>query len=137
MVYGVQAADSVPDTYAPRFVDCPNGIELARKTPGLSNVETAWVRGRKAVAADAFGAYLHRLNLTNFNMENYTAWLQKDPANNMPTLGFANSGGGSRSAFSGIGGLRAFDSQLPSAVHAKTGGLLQSLTYFAGLSGGS
>lgn len=55
----------------------------------------------------------------------------------MPTLGFANSGGGWRAALTGIGGLRAFDDQLPAAVHQKTGGLLQSLTYFAGLSGGA
>lgn len=134
---GVQAADPIPDTYAPRIVDCPNGIELARETSGLSKAEAAWVRGRKAVAADAFNAYLQRLNLSNFNTENYTAWLQKDTANNMPTIGFANSGGGFRAAFTGVGGLRAFDNQLPAAVHAKTGGLLQSLTYFAGLSGGS
>lgn len=108
-----------------------------RQTAGLSKAEADWVRGRKAVAADAFGAYLERLNLSDFDVQNYTKWLHSNTTENMPTLGFANSGGGSRAAFSGIGGLRAFDSQLSAAVHQKTGGLLQSLTYYAGLSGGA
>lgn len=108
-----------------------------RKVSGLSKSEADWVQGRKTVAANAFSAYLKRLNLADFDVQNYTKWIRSDPAQNMPTLGFANSGGGARAAFSGIGGLRAFDSQLPAAIHQKTGGLLQSLTYYAGLSGGS
>lgn len=55
----------------------------------------------------------------------------------MPTLAFANSGGAWRSAFTGIGALRAFDDRTTGANDAKVGGLYQSLTYFSGLSGGS
>ncbi|KAK5047684.1 hypothetical protein LTR84_006349 [Exophiala bonariae] len=136
-VWRAHAIETIPDTYAPRFVDCPPDLEIVRQVAGLSKAEADWVRGRKAVAADAFGAYLERLNLSDFDVKNYTKWVQRNTAENMPTLGFANSGGGSRAAFSGIGGLRTFDSQLSAAVRQKTGGLLQSLTYYAGLSGGA
>lgn len=46
----------------------------------------------------------------------------------MPVLAYANSGGGWRSAFTGVGGIRAFDAALPDAIEQRTGGILQSLT---------
>lgn len=55
----------------------------------------------------------------------------------MPVIAYANSGGGWRSSFTGIGGLRALDASFPAALQQGTGGLLQSMTYLAGLSGGS
>lgn len=77
------------------------------------------------------------MNLTDFDLATYTESIQNNPDDNMPVIAYANSGGGWRSSFTGIGGLRAFDEKYPAAVQQGTGGLLQSMTYFAGLSGGS
>lgn len=126
----------MPD-YAPYYVDCPPNLRIVRRPHGLSEAEAAWVHGRKAVAAEAFSSYLTRLNLSEFDLEAYITRITEDSDWNMPTLAFANSGGGWRSAFTGVGGIRAFDGLTPGAVEQKTGGLLQSLTYYAGLSGGS
>lgn len=63
--------------------------------------------------------------------------IRETPDWNMPTLAYANSGGGWRSAFTGVSGIRAFDEKVPGTTEQKTGGLLQSMTYWAGLSGGS
>lgn len=89
------------------------------------------------MAAEAFAAYLDRVQLQDFEVETYKSKIQQNPETNMPTLAMANSGGGWRSAFTSLGGLRAFDDKFPASVEQKTGGLLQSLTYYAGLSGGS
>ncbi|KAE9377350.1 lysophospholipase [Stipitochalara longipes BDJ] len=55
----------------------------------------------------------------------------------VPTLAMAISGGGYRSGYTGTGMMRAMDSRLSAANLEKTGGLLQSLTYLTGQSGGS
>ena len=47
------------------------------------------------------------------------------------------SGGGYRSGYTGTGAIRALDSRLDAANENRIGGLLQSLTYLSGLSGGS
>lgn len=55
-----------------------------------------------------------------------------------PTIGIAFSGGGYRALLSGGGEFAAFDSRTPgSTAVGHLGGLLQSATYVAGLSGGS
>lgn len=55
-----------------------------------------------------------------------------------PNIGIAFSGGGYRALLNGAGEFAAFDSRTPGSTAAgHLGGLLQSATYFAGLSGGS
>lgn len=124
-------------SYAPTISECPAGIKLVRQPRGLSKHETVWVRGRKSVAAGTFAAYLDRVELEAFNTTVYTSKIQACPEVNMPTIGMANSGGAWRAAFTGVGALRAFDDQFVPATEQKTGGILQSMTYYAGLSGGS
>jgi lysophospholipase len=55
----------------------------------------------------------------------------------VPVIGWATSGGGAASAYTGTAGLQALDDRVPASVEQRTGGLLQSLTYMTGLSGGS
>lgn len=55
----------------------------------------------------------------------------------VPTISMAISGGGWLSGYTGTAIMRAFDDRFPDANKQHTGGLLQSLTYLAGLSGGS
>lgn len=124
-------------SYAPNIVTCPADVELVRNSGNLSNQELDWVHGRKVVASEHFVQYLRRANLTDFDVDTYESALHANPDQNMPILAMANSGGGWRSAFTGIGALKAFDALSPGSNETGTGGLLQSLTYYAGLSGGS
>lgn len=128
---------SSPESYAPRYVDCPDNIQLVRQPHQISPAETEWVHGRKAVVADSITSYLERLNLAGFDLDDYAARIHRNPDYNVPVIAWATSGGGWRSAFTGIGGLQAIDERTPGSKEAKVGGLFQSLTYLAGLSGGS
>ncbi|KAJ6013739.1 hypothetical protein N7540_008330 [Penicillium herquei] len=130
------AAASSADAYAPYYVDCPSDIQIVRE-PTLSSNETAWVKGRKAVVADSLHSYLARLDLEGFNLSDYTKKIKKNGYSNVPVIAWATSGGGWRSAYTGAGGMEAIDERTPGSKEAKVGGLLQSLTYIAGLSGGS
>lgn len=82
-------------------------------------------------------ALFDRLNITGLNT---TAYLNSF-ANNLtglPNIGIAASGGGYRALMNGAGMLAAFDSTTPNATaKGQIGGVLQSATYLAGLSGGS
>lgn len=93
--------------------------------------------GRKRVVADALSTYLKQLELEDFDVSAYIAAVKGNDYAHVPIMGYAISGGGWASAFTGIGGMRALDSRLDAANEQKTGGLLQCLTYTAGLSGGS
>lgn len=124
-------------SYAPIYVDCPPNINWIRSSSiGLSLDEALWVQGRKQVVLDAFSSYLERLTPDAFDVGEYTRRLKQSNYSDVPTLGLAISGGGWASAFTGTGALRALDSRLDAAVEQRTGGLLQSLTYISGLSGG-
>ena len=96
-----------------------------------------WVHGRKAVVLGNLAEYLHRLELKEFDVPSYLKAINHSEYKNVPSLGFAISGGGYASAYTGIGMMRALDDRLPPSVQQRTGGLLQSMLYQTGLSGGS
>lgn len=79
---------------------------------------------------------LGRLNITGFDAESYIT----NNANNasaLPNIAIAVSGGGYRACLNGGGAVQAFDSrEVNSTTAGHLGGLLQSATYLAGLSGG-
>ncbi|KZO93396.1 FabD/lysophospholipase-like protein [Calocera viscosa TUFC12733] len=127
---------TVPSGYAPTYSACPTNVTWLRGAQNLSDAEHAWVQGRKVVVADALGSFLGALNWTGFNVTEYVRLIKGD-LDNVPVVSLALSGGGDVAAFTGIGIVQAFDSRYPPALSQRTGGLLQSLTYFAGLSGGS
>lgn len=78
---------------------------------------------------------MKRLNITGFDSDAYI-----DNAENvsmLPNVGIAVSGGGWRALMNGAGAVAAYDSRMPGSTGpGQLGGLLQSATYFAGLSGG-
>ncbi|KAF2169207.1 hypothetical protein M409DRAFT_36163 [Zasmidium cellare ATCC 36951] len=123
-------------SYAPIQIQCPKRDQWVRSAGGLSDEETLWVEGRKHKVLEGLTSYLERLNLSDFDLETYLARLQQNEAN-VPALGMAISGGAWSSALTGTGALRAIDDRFSPAVEQRIGGLLQSLTYLAGLSGGS
>lgn len=124
-------------SYAPVYVECPANVEWLRPATGLSSAEANWVAGRKKVVLDALDGYLERLGLADFDYCAYVEKLKASKYENVPILGFAISGGGYSSAYTGTAALRALDNRLPAANEQKTGGLFQALTYLSGLSGGA
>lgn len=123
-------------SYAPVKVDCPNDVEWTRQAVALSQSESDWVAGRKRVVASALRDYLERLGLEDFDVCEYLDRISQNDYANVPIMGIAISGGGFASAFTGTGAMRALDDRLEAAREQKVGGLLQSMTYMSGLSGG-
>lgn len=105
--------------YAPLPTLCPSG-SLVRSATSLADLESTYVKARHANADKALAS-----------------WLTKtDPGFNtsiVPTVALSISGGGLRSLLTGAGIVQAFDSR---DSNASTNGILQSLMYQSGLSGG-
>lgn len=81
--------------------------------------------------------FLGRLAIEGLDTNAYLDEYSKN-ASNLPNIGIAISGGGYRAMLNGAGVVQAFDNRTPNATSAgQLGGLLQSSTYIAGLSGGS
>ncbi|KAI9813255.1 MAG: hypothetical protein M1827_004197 [Pycnora praestabilis] len=134
---GSSIQESLSQSYAPVFVGCPADMQWIRPPTGLNQLEAEWVQARKRVVTCALNEYLEQLNMEDFDVTEYICQLHQSNYSYVPTLGLAISGGGWASAFTGTGALRALDSRLQAANEQRTGGLLQSMTYFSGLSGGS
>lgn len=102
----------------------------------LSDQETSWLEKRRNNTVSAMQDLIGRLNITGFDSDAYI----NNGRNNvsaLPNIGIAVSGGGYRALLNGAGAAAAFDSRTPNSTTAgHLGGLLQSATYFAGLSGG-
>lgn len=79
---------------------------------------------------------LGRMNIPGLDTDDYIN-THRDNASALPTIAIAASGGGYRAMLNGAGVMEAFDSRTPnSTAEGQLGGLLQSATYVAGLSGG-
>jgi len=79
---------------------------------------------------------LGRLNITGFDAASYITNNAKN-ASALPNIAIAVSGGGYRACLNGGGAVQAFDSREENSTAAgHLGGILQSATYLAGLSGG-
>jgi lysophospholipase len=78
---------------------------------------------------------LVQLNINGFDANKY---FQDNEGNSsaLPNIGLAFSGGGYRACLNGAGAVQAFDSRESLSKEGKLGGLLQSSSYIAGLSGG-
>ncbi|CEP63404.1 lysophospholipase LALA0_S08e01684g [Lachancea lanzarotensis] len=125
---------SPSNSYAPANVSCANDISLVREASGLSNNETEWLKKRDAYTKDALRSFLDRAtqNFTNSSLVE-SLW----NSDKVPKLGVGCSGGGYRAMLSGAGMLSAMDNRTVGANKHGLGGLLQSATYLAGLSGGN
>ncbi|KAJ9621104.1 uncharacterized protein PV06_05605 [Exophiala oligosperma] len=131
-----RALPNSPKGYTPSRVDCPRDAPSVRAASSLSPNETAWLEKRRNNTVTPMRALLSRLNITNFDAGQYIDNHAKN-ASALPNIGIAVSGGGWRALMNGAGALKAFDSRTPNNTgDGKLGGLLQSATYLAGLSGG-
>jgi lysophospholipase len=81
--------------------------------------------------------FFQRINLGNFDAVAYIDRVSSN-ASSLPNIAIAVSGGGYRALMNGAGALQAFDNRTANSTGpGQLGGLLQSATYLAGLSGGS
>lgn len=82
--------------------------------------------------------WFQRLSLgSDFDPVSYIANVSGN-ASALPNIAIAVSGGGYRALLNGAGALKAFDNRTDNSTgKGQFGGLLQSATYVAGLSGGS
>ena len=79
---------------------------------------------------------LNRANITGFDAGSYITSHSKN-ASALPNIAVAVSGGGYRALLNGAGAIAALDSRVENSTSSgHLGGLLQSSTYLAGLSGG-
>jgi lysophospholipase len=132
-----KALPNAPDGYTPQGETCPVDSPLIRNGSTLSANETTWLKQRRTVTTDAMINFLGRLDFDSLNASSYIE-NNAGNASALPNIGIAASGGGYRALMNGGGALQAFDSRTPnSSLQGHLGGILQSATYLAGLSGGS
>ncbi|TAQ89992.1 hypothetical protein B7494_g1664 [Chlorociboria aeruginascens] len=105
--------------YAPIAATCPN-VPLVRPATGLNDDEANYRRRRKELADIALASWLEKTN-EGFGTEN------------LPTIALTTSGGGYRSLLTGAGVIQGLDARDSTG---RLSGLLQAMTYQAGLSGG-
>lgn len=132
-----RALPNAPDGYTPQGENCPVDRPSVRNGSTLSANETGWLKRRRNVTTGAMIDFLGRLDFGSLNTSSY---IEKNAGNSsaLPNIGIAASGGGYRALMNGGGALQAFDSRTPnSSLQGHLGGILQSATYLAGLSGGS
>jgi lysophospholipase len=122
--------------YAPKQVDCPANRPTIREATSLSPNETAWLELRRNYTLDPMTSWLSRMNISNFDATSYMNGIRNN-VSALPNIGLAVSGGGYRALMNGAGFLAAADNRTNNATNrGQIGGLLQSATYVAGLSGG-
>ncbi|OLN86808.1 Lysophospholipase [Colletotrichum chlorophyti] len=128
--------DSPSGNYSPAIVDCPSARPTIRSAAALSPNETAWLTRRRNATIEPMREFLTRANIPGFDAGAYIDRVRSSPRQ-LPNIGLAVSGGGYRALMNGAGFLAAADSRTPNSTSAGgIGGLLQSATYLAGLSGG-
>ncbi|KAJ5294194.1 hypothetical protein PENANT_c028G04385 [Penicillium antarcticum] len=132
-----RALPNAPDGYTPDNVTCPATRPSVRSAEKLSSNETSWLETRRNKTLSAMKDFFGHVTVGDFDVVGYL----NDNANNvsaLPNVGIAVSGGGYRALMNGAGAVKAFDSRTENAsTSGHLGGLLQSSTYIAGLSGGS
>ncbi|KAJ6079178.1 hypothetical protein N7467_008931 [Penicillium canescens] len=132
-----RALPDAPDGYTPSNVSCPASRPTVRSAANLSTNETSWLEGRRNKTLSAMKDFFGHVTVGDYDVVGYL----NNHANNvsaLPNVGIAVSGGGYRALMNGAGAVKAFDSRTENAsTSGHLGGLLQSSTYIAGLSGGS
>ncbi|KAK4459590.1 lysophospholipase [Cladorrhinum samala] len=131
-----RARPNAPDGYAPAPVPCPKDKPKLRVAGAVSDRETAWLAKRRKETVAPMTEFLTRANIPGFDAGAYIKKVA-DGVKDLPNIAIAVSGGGYRALLNGGGFVAAADSRTSGATDkGGIGGLLQSSTYLAGLSGG-
>ncbi|KAK3397849.1 lysophospholipase [Sordaria brevicollis] len=136
----LQVARALPDSpsggYAPAVVDCPKTKPTLRKAVDMSKEEKDWLATRRKNTIQPMRDLLKRANINGFDADSFMNEAAKN-ISQLPNVAIAVSGGGYRALMNGAGFIAAADSRIKDTTGAGgIGGLLQSSTYLAGLSGG-
>lgn len=136
--YAHRALPNSPSgNYAPAIVSCPSARPTVRAASALSRNETEWLPLRRNRTVAPMIDFLKRANIPDFDVESYINKAASSNISALPNIAIAVSGGGYRALMNGAGFLKAADSRTPGSTDSGgIGGLLQSATYLAGLSGG-
>lgn len=117
-------------------MDCPSSRPTVRLADSLSQSESDWLKTRKEKTLPAMKDFFGHVTIDGFDAAGYLDRVSSN-SSNVPNIGIAASGGGYRAMLNGAGVVKAFDSRTEnSTATGHLGGLLQSATYFSGLSGG-
>ncbi|KAG7193456.1 Lysophospholipase 1 [Scheffersomyces spartinae] len=118
--------------YAPYHTTCPeSGV---REAVEINDDEKEYVASRHEKTNESLKSFLERANMSNFDPKSFIDDNSKD--HNI-SIGIAFSGGGYRAMLNGAGQMLGLDGRYEEANDKGLGGLLQSSTYLAGLSGGN
>ncbi|KAH6657293.1 lysophospholipase [Truncatella angustata] len=128
--------NSPTGSYVPGTVDCPSTRPAIRSASNISTSESEWLTIRRQNVLEPLTAFLTASNITGFDAESYISSNQGN-LTAIPNVAIAVSGGGYRALMNGAGFVAAADNRINGTSEAYgIGGLLQSSTYLAGLSGG-
>jgi lysophospholipase len=130
--------DNPSGDYAPAIIPCPSARPTVRRADGPSQDESSWLSNRRPATVDPMVDLLTRANITDFDAPQFVRNAAANNLSSLPNIAIAVSGGGYRALMNGAGFLKAADSRIEgtTAGEGAIGGLLQSATYLAGLSGG-
>ncbi|KAJ5622345.1 hypothetical protein N7528_005577 [Penicillium herquei] len=132
-----RALPNAPNGYTPTNVTCPSSQPSIRSAAKLSPNETSWLEIRRNKTLTPMKEFFDHVSVGGYDVGSY---IDKHSSNisNIPNIAIAVSGGGYRAMLNGAGALKAYDSRVTNGTTTgHLGGLLQSSTYVAGLSGGS
>ncbi|KAH3903297.1 lysophospholipase family protein SCDLUD_000922 [Saccharomycodes ludwigii] len=125
------------NSYVPANVTCADDIVLVREANKLSENETEWVSKRDQVTKPILKSFLNtQLSNITTNSSSIIDTIFSN-SSNIPRIAIGCSGGGYRAMLSGAGMLSGLDNRTDGANEHGLGGILQSATYLAGLSGGN
>jgi lysophospholipase len=123
--------------YAPRFIECPSNPPIVQSAAILSSNETLRLPTRRNNIIWALRDILGRSNISGFDTNQYIDHAIVIP-DELPSIGIAVSGGGSRALMAGAGVLAAFDNRTTNTTApGQLGGILQASIYLSALSRGS
>lgn len=129
--------NSPSGNYTPKVVSCPSKRPTIRSAAELSPSELEWIPVRRNNTVKPMIEFLKRSNISGLNVESYINKAASSNVSALPNIAIAVSGGGYRALMNGAGFVKAADSRTPGSTDkGGIGGLLQSSTYLAGLSGG-
>ncbi|KAI5964297.1 SPO1 [Candida pseudojiufengensis] len=114
-------------SYAPYSVNCPNH-QIVRHA---NEVQNQYILNRNVKTEAVLKSLFYKNKIPNFDVEKF--WINKTKP---IKLAIALSGGGYRSMLTGAGILSSFDERELTKCN-KLRGILQSTSYFAGISGGA
>lgn len=119
--------------YTPTYGACPssNTRFVRPASEGLNPDEAAWRQARNWNVKGALYTYLNNAQVPGLDVDAFIGKLHDAPEK-VPVIGMSFSGGGNRAEMCELGLYQGLDGRYGPAVEAKTGGLLQAITYIAG-----